>query len=267
MTNEILKITLVQTDLIWENPQENLKALEEFLTALPNDTDVVVLPEMFTTGFSMNAENISSTWTSENKILHWLQQKARQYNAAFTGTIPVRDKNHFYNRLLWVEPDGNCQFYDKRHTFSFAGEDKVYSKGDNKLLIHWRGWRICPLICYDLRFPVWSRNRINNDTADYDLLIYVANWPSVRNYPWRQLLIARSIENVSYVAGCNRIGTDANGHEYSGHSMVIDFKGAIITQPSENISTLLTATCDFKELQNFRNKFPALRDSDTFRIE
>ena len=266
MIAENLNITIVQTDIIWEDESANLAALDSQLNHLPSQVDVVVLPEMFTTGFSMNATKIATQWDDENLALKWMKKKAAQYKAAFTGSIAVREGDHFFNRLIWVEPDGQYSFYDKRHTFSFAGEDQVYSHGNKKLIVTWKGWKICLLICYDLRFPVWSRNTIHEGHCDYDLLIYVANWPAVRSLPWRQLLVARSIENLSYVAGCNRIGIDGNAHAYSGDSAVLNFLGEVLTPPNDNSASLLSATCCYADLMAFRNKFPALKDGDSFRI-
>jgi omega-amidase len=266
MMAENLNITVVQTDIIWEDENANLTALDRSLHHLPSKVDIVVLPEMFTTGFSMNAAQIATAWNEENPTLLWLQKKAHEYNTAITGSIAVKDGDHYYNRLLWVEPNGNFTSYDKRHTFSFAGEDKVYARGNNRLIVNWRGWRICPLICYDLRFPVWSRNTNHQGQCEYDVLIYVANWPAVRRFPWQQLLVARSIENLSYVVGCNRIGVDDNTHLYCGDSAIINFLGQNLTEPSENLNALLSASCSYSDLQAFRDKFPALSDGDPFQI-
>ena len=267
MITESIHITIVQTDIVWEDETANLKALDGFLSKLPGQADIVVLPEMFTTGFSMNASMIATQWNNENIELLWMKKKAFEHNAAFTGSIAVKEGGHYFNRLLWVEPDGNFCYYDKRHTFSFAGEDKVYTRGEKKLIVNWRGWKVCPLICYDLRFPVWSRNTSDNGQCDYDLLIYVANWPAVRRIPWQQLLVSRGIENLAYVAACNRIGTDGNSHLYSGDSGVINFLGESITTPAENVKAMLSCSCSYSDLQNFRTKFPALNDADSFFLQ
>lgn len=267
MIAESLNISIVQTDITWEDEAANLNALDGFLSDLTKQVDIVVLPEMFTTGFSMNASKIATHWNEENVTLLWMKRKAFEHNAAFTGSIAVKEGDYYFNRLLWVEPDGNFYYYDKRHTFSFAGEDKAYTRGNKKLIVNWRGWRVCPLICYDLRFPVWSRNTFDNAQCDYDLLIYVANWPAVRRFPWQQLLVARGIENLSYVAACNRIGTDGNSHLYNGDSAVINFLGESMTSPAENVKALLSCSCSYSDLQNFRNKFPAMRDADSFILQ
>lgn len=266
MIAEYLRITIVQTEIIWENEEANLNALDKDLQEITSPMDVIVLPEMFTTGFSMSAERIATEWNDQNVALSWMKNKAREYDAAITGSIAIKDGNDYYNRLLWVEPNGNFYSYDKRHTFSFAGEDKVYTRGKQRLTLNWRGWRVCPLICYDLRFPVWSRNTVRQGQSEYDLLIYVANWPAVRRFPWQQLLVARSIENLTYVAGCNRIGTDGNSHLYSGDSAVINYLGESMTPPANQVKALLTCSCSFSDLLAFRNKFPALDDADSFQL-
>jgi len=261
-----LKITLIQTDLHWEDIGANLAALEEKIWQIGHSTDVIVLPEMFTTGFSTKAKNLAEQMNM--RTFKWMKQMADQTGALILGSFIASVHERYYNRLLWMEPGGNFKTYDKRHLFRMAQENHVYSPGESLLIGHWKGWRICPLICYDLRFPVWSRNRWNTALrkCSYDLLIYVANWPMVREETWEALLRARAIENLSYVAGVNRIGIDGNGIEYNGKSSVIGPKGdtIFILEESEAIKTIeLSANA----LQAYRDRFPAYLDADDFTIE
>ncbi|GAB4258595.1 MAG: amidohydrolase [Vicingaceae bacterium] len=257
-----LKITIVQTHLHWENIEKNLNHFSQLLDSL-NPTDVVVLPEMFTTGFTMNAEKVAENL--EGKAFKWLKETAQQKKAVVTGSIVFKEQNNFYNRLFWVQPDGTYQTYDKRHLFSFAGEDQHYTAGKNRLITQYKGWRFCPLICYDLRFPVFSRN-FKNKTPLYDCLIYVANWPEVRVDAWSTLLKARAIENQCYVIGVNRIGNDQNNIQYSGHSVVIDPKGNTLSKTQPHQESVETITIDLSTLNDFREKFPVANDSDDFEL-
>ena len=261
-----MHITLLQTDLHWQNPVANRAILEERIFGLPNSTDLIVLPEMFTTGFTMNAHAIAEPMKMTS--FRWMQQMAAQTGAVVTGSYVVQEGGAFFNRLFWVEPNGSFDTYDKRHLFRMAGEDQTYTAGSQRIVKEWKGWRICPLICYDLRFPVWSRNRIIADSPlqlDYDLLIYVANWPAVRRNPWNTLLQARAIENLSYVVGVNRVGADGNGVPHSGDSAIIDFKGEVLFRETDKeITHQQTLLLD--ELRAFRTKFPAYLDADEFSI-
>ncbi len=207
----ILKITIIQSELVWENSAQNRQVFLEKIKSISEVVDLIILPEMFTTGFTMNPEKVAETMDGET--IHWLKYLAKEKNTAITGSLIIKEGNKYYNRLVFVHPTGEIKTYDKRHTFTLAGEDKIYTAGNKKLIVAYKGWKICPMICYDLRFPVWSRN-----TDDYNLLIYVANWPKPRITAWSTLLKARAIENMSYVVGVNRIGADDNGHEYSGNS-------------------------------------------------
>ncbi len=260
-----MNITLVQTDLHWQDPVANRAMLEEKLFTLPEPTDLIVLPEMFTTGFTMDAHAVAEPMNLTT--FKWLKQMAEQTNAVVTGSYVVQESGTFYNRLIWMEPDGQFAQYDKRHLFRMAGEDKTYSAGTSRLVREWRGWRICPLVCYDLRFPVWSRNKqIAPNQLDYDLLLYVANWPAVRQAPWDTLLQARAIENLSYVAGVNRVGEDGNrdvgpGNPHRGGSALIDFKGEVLFRQYDT-ETVHQQTLSLGELQAFRAKFPAYLDAD-----
>jgi len=254
-----MNITLLQSSLYWHDPVANRAALEESIFGISKPTDLIVLPEMFTTGFTMEAPAVAE---HPRLATHrWMHQMAAQTNAVVTGSYVVREEGKFYNRLLWMQPDGHFTTYDKRHLFRMEGEDKMYTAGNRRIVQEWRGWRICPLICYDLRFPVWSRNT----PQDYDLLLYVANWPAVRQQPWDILLQARAIENLSYVVGVNRVGEDSTGHHYGGGSAVIDFKGEVLFRQYET-PVVHQQTLSLESLQTFRDRFPAQRDADGFTL-
>ncbi|MFN3850879.1 MAG: amidohydrolase [Spirosomataceae bacterium] len=253
-----LKVSVVQTDIYWENPTANLASLEEKIAQI-DQTDLIILPEMFTTGFTMNAAQVAEPM---NFTTHrWMKQMAAQTGAVVTGSVIIKDKEQFFNRLLWVEPSGKTDFYDKRHLFRMVKENDVFSGGSKKLIKEWKGWRICPLICYDLRFPVWSRNQ----NLEYDLLLYVASWPEKRIQVWDKLLMARAIENQSYAIGVNRIGTDDLGINYVGHSAMIDYFGNPVYE-AQNQEIIHTATLDKEKLSEFRQKFPSYLDADDFTI-
>ncbi|MFS4468828.1 amidohydrolase [Maribacter sp. 2210JD10-5] len=252
-----LKVALVQTLLHWENPMENRKMFSDRIQEISDDVDLIVLPEMFTTGFTMSPENITE---NEGALtISWMKEKAAQKNAAVVGSFVYNQNGTYYNRLFFVKPNGDLSFYDKKHTFTLAGEDKKYRKGTEKLIETFRGFRICPLICYDLRFPVWSRN-----TEDYDVLVYVANWPEVRIAAWDTLLKARAIENMSYCIGVNRVGTDINGHAYSGHSAAFDSLGKQLCFSDEN--QVLEVSLSLGHLQKTRSKLGFLKDRDSFNL-
>lgn len=253
-----LTVTLMQADLVWQDPVSNRRHLEQHLSQLQGQSDLVVLPEMFTTGFTMAPEVIAEP--AEGPTLEWLRTQAQRVQATLAGTVAVASGGRYLNRLYWVQPDGVVHTYDKRHLFRMAGEHEHYTAGEVPLLIEWRGWRICPLVCYDLRFPVWSRRRA---ALDYDLLLYVANWPKVRRYPWQVLLKARAIENLSYCVGVNRVGVDGFGHEYSGDSAVLDFKGQPLLEAPEQ-EWRGTVKLNHAALHEFRRRFPAHLDSDGF---
>jgi omega-amidase len=256
----MLQVSFFQTELFWENPTANLAMFEEKIAALPHTTDLIVLPEMFSTGFTMNIEKVAEPMNLTT--LRWMKQQAAATGAVITGSFIVKENGKFYNRLAWVEPNGSVDVYDKRHLFRMGQEHLYYEAGQQKLIKTLKGWRICPLICYDLRFPVWSRNV---DLA-YDLLLYVANWPAPRVHVWNTLLQARAIENLSYVVGVNRIGTDGNALAYSGDSAVIDFKGERLFYES-NTEAVCQIGLDKELLDAFRSKFPAHLDADRFEIQ
>lgn len=256
-----LKVTLIQADLYWQSPTANLAMLEEKIWEIEESTDLIILPEMFTTGFTMEASAYAEPMNFTT--MKWMKQQAAQTGAVVTGSYIVKEGGSFYNRLLWVEPDGSYAIYDKRHLFRMAKEDETFAIGEKRLIREWKGWRICPMVCYDLRFPVWSRNQYleSEKRMDYDLLLYVANWPAVRISAWDILLQARAAENLSYVVGVNRVGQDGKEVAYNGHSTFIDYKG---TQQKTIIddTCVYTQTLSANELNNFREKFPAYLDAD-----
>lgn len=261
-----LKITIIQSDIHWEDIGANLAMFEEKIWQIGGNTDVIALPEMFTTGFTMAAPRLAEHMNM--RTTKWMRQMADQTGALVLGSFIVNVHDRFYNRLVWMEPGGHCKTYDKRHLFRMANEQKTYSGGESLLIGTWKGWRICPLICYDLRFPVWSRNKFDITTKklSYDVLIYIANWPTARIDSWNTLLKARAIENVSYAIGVNRVGMDGNGIEYTGSSSVISPKGETIFT-LEGMESIRTLELSANSLQAFRDKFPVYFDSDEFSLE
>ena len=260
-----LKVTLVQTELHWENVDANLAMFTQKLSAIEKEsTHLIVLPEMFSTGFSMNAKHLAEK--ENGKTIQWMAQQANNKNAVITGSIIFEEDEKYYNRLIWMRPDGTFEYYNKRHLFSMGNEHLHYSAGDKKIITELNGWKICPLVCYDLRFPVWSRNHFikENETAigEYDLLLYIANWPERRNHPWKTLLLARAIENQCYVAGLNRAGADGNDIIHSGDSAVINAKGEIISTIPAHKNYISTIELNYNELINFRKEFPVGLDAD-----
>ncbi len=260
MIKEYLKIALIQSDLVWENPKQNFENFSKKIDRISEDVDLIILPEMFTTGFTMNAKDVAETMDGET--VKWMQSKALSTNAAIVGSFVVLEANNYYNRLLFVESSGTNRYYDKRHTFTLVGEDKIYTAGAKKLIIDYKGWKICPLICYDLRFPVWARN-----TENYDVLLYVANWPKPRIPAWDALLKARAIENMSYCIGVNRVGIDGVNSEYSGHSAVYDVLGNLITSIESEKEQTQIATLERKHIETYRNKLKFLDDRDLFTLK
>jgi predicted amidohydrolase len=261
-----LKITIIQSDLHWEDIGANLAMFEEKIWQIGESTDVIVLPEMFTTGFSMQAKKLAEQMNL--RTFKWMKQMADQTGALILGSFIASVHERFYNRLLWMEPNGNFKTYDKRHLFRMAEEHQVFSPGESLLIGHWKGWRICPLICYDLRFPVWSRNKWNAALRkpSYDIQIYLANWPMVRINAWDTLLKARAIENLCYTVGVNRVGTDGNAVEYNGQSTMVNPKGEPIFT-LEGMEAIKTMEISGNSLQAYRDKFPAFMDADDFSIE
>jgi predicted amidohydrolase len=255
-----LKVTLIQSDLAWEDIDSNLAEFDAEITAIEEDTHLIVLPEMFSTAFTMNAAALAQDMNGS--AARWLQKKSIDINTDIVGSIIINDGGKFYNRLVWAKPEGDLLTYDKRHLFRMAGEEKVYSAGSQNITVELNGWRIRPFICYDLRFPAWTRNMKN----EYDAAVFIANWPERRSGHWKVLLQARAIENQCYVIGVNRVGTDGNGLTYSGDSCVIDPWGAVIFQES-NQPSIYTARLSYDLLKRCREDFPVWMDADHDLIE
>lgn len=265
MKNE-LNVVGIQADLFWENPTKNIAFFEYEISSLPTNTDLVVLPEMFTSGFTLNPKNVAEKM--DGNTVSWMQEMAIKYNIAICGSLVISepldcdlDNKKFYNRMVFVHPSKKIETYTKRHSFTLAGEDQVYTSGSEKLIINYKGWKICPLICYDLRFPVWARN-----TENYDLLIFMANWPVKRIKAWDTLLKARAIENISYVIGANRTGKDIKNYEYPGNSLIIDFLGEEISNLKNNEVGIIKATLTKTTQDTIRKKLGFLNDKDSFKI-
>ena len=258
-----LRVTLVQGDTRWHDPDGN-RDYYGLIDSLHGLTDLVLLPETFTSGFSNDA--IGQAETMDGPTVDWMRAHAARLDAAVCGSVQLRDGDSVFNRLLFVTPGGAVQTYDKRHLFRHAGEHERYAAGRERLIVEWRGWRICPQVCYDLRFPVFARNRFHATRGlDYDLLVFVANWPAVRSYPWKTLLRARAIENLCCVAGLNRVGTDGNGLRYDGDSAVIDFLGHPVSECTDE-EVVSTTTLLRAELDAHRERFPAMLDADAFEL-
>lgn len=297
-----LKITVIQSELHWENAAKNLAMFTKKIASIKEETDLIILPEMFTTGFTMNSAQFAETMEGETVV--WMKQQAKNKNAAIVGSLIIEEDAsplegrykgvNYFNRLIWVQPDGKIYTYDKRHLFRMANEHEFYTSGNKRLIVEYKGWKICPLICYDLRFPVWSRNKefkaeslkfkvdhsqeylssptthhpspITYHSSAFDLLIYVANWPEARKTPWSKLLEARAIENQVYVLGVNRVGVDGRQMTYSGNSAVIDPKGNVMSNIAEHQNYIQTIELNREELDDFRAKFPVGLDGDDFEI-
>lgn len=263
-----LNIALVQTELYWKDKVANLAMLEEKIWGLKSGIDLIILPEMFPTGFSMEAAELAEPMNLG--VCKWMKQMASQTGAVITGSAIISEKGKFFNRLLWVTPTGEISHYDKRHLFRMAQEDQTFSQGESQSIFEVKGWKVCPQVCYDLRFPVWSRNRWTNESPLYDLMFFVASWPAARSSAWDALLPARAIENLCFVAGVNRVGKDGNGIDYSGHSEIYDFKGKALgnSQTTDDFEQekIEVFTLKAAELDAFREKFPAWMDSDDFMI-
>ena len=261
-----LRVSLVQGDTRWHDPAGNRDYYGGLLSALRGITDLVLLPETFTSGFSNDA--IDAAETMDGETVAWMREQARLLDAAVTGSVQLRVGDDVYNRMLFATPDGGLLHYDKRHLFRYAREHERYAPGGPRLTLDWRGWRICPLVCYDLRFPVFSRNRFDAERSgqlDYDLALYVANWPAVRAHAWKTLLRARAIENLCYVAGLNRVGTDGNRIAYAGDSAIIDFLGEAVSECTD-MEVVSTTTISGTRLQAHREHFPAMLDADRFQV-
>ena len=263
-----LTLSLVQTSLFWENKQANLNMLEEKIMGIKEKTEIVILPEMFSTGFSMKPESLAESMDGET--VNWMKRVSANRKIVLTGSVMIAEEGNFYNRLIWVLPNGQLGYYDKRHLFAYGEEDKHYSPGQKRFIASVKGWKILLLVCYDLRFPVWSRQQSPIDAVErnpeYDLIIYVANWPERRNHAWKTLLQARAIENQCYVAGVNRVGEDGTGIVHSGDSMLVGPLGEVIFTEANN-ETIFTHTIQREDLDAIRNKLPFLKDGDDFIIQ
>ncbi len=263
-----LTLTLIQSQLHWENKQANLDMFRKKILDIEGKTELVVLPEMFSTGFSMNPGKLAETMNGET--VQWMKNLSAEKKVIITGSVIISENDQFYNRMIWMLPNGEYGYYDKRHLFAYAGEDKHYSAGHKRFIASVKGWRVHLQVCYDLRFPVWSRQVPGNEddeirTAEYDLLIYVANWPDRRRHAWTTLLQARAIENQCFVAGVNRVGTDANGHYYSGDSLVANPLGELYYHKKED-EDVFTITINKEEVDSIREKLPFWKDGDHFRL-
>jgi predicted amidohydrolase len=259
-----LTFTLIQPALHWEGKEANLHAFERKIKDLKGTTQVVILPEMFSTGFSMKPEVLAEEMNGET--VHWMKRVAAENRIILTGSVIIKDGDHYLNRLIWMQPNGQYGYYDKRHLFAFAGEDQHYSSGGQRFIASANGWRINLLVCYDLRFPVWARQQFGEDGSfEYDLLVYVANWPERRSHAWKTLLVARAIENQCYVIGVNRVGEDGNKIYHSGDSMVVDPLGEVLYHKADD-EDIFTITLEKEHLDHIREKFPFWRDADEFKI-
>lgn len=253
-----LKVAGIQSVLHWHDPEANHNMFSNWLDKAP-PADVYVLPEMFSTGFSMEAQSLAESM--EGPTHQWMKRESEKRDAVICGSVIIKEDDRYYNRFLWVSPRNNTAFYDKRHRFTMAGEHHHFSQGNKHVIVEVKGWRIMLQVCYDLRFPVWSRN-----TGNYDAMIYVANWPAPRTSAWSKLLLARAIENQSYVVGVNRVGPDANDIQYEGASVIVDPKGEVISSLEPGEEGFVEAAFSASELESFREKFPVLNDRDDFTI-
>jgi omega-amidase len=250
-----LKVSLIQTQLFWEDKQANLTMLEKKIDKI-KQTDLIILPEMFNSGFTMHAQDCAEDM--EGPSFFWLQKISAEKHADIIGSLIISENGNYYNRLMWVKPEGKIYSYDKRHLFRIEGEDKVYTRGKSKLTVELKGWRVRPFICYDIRFPVWTRNF----GKEYHAAVFIANWPEKRSFHWKTLLIARAIENQAYVIGVNRVGKDGNGISYSGDSAVIDAAGNILIKKTQ-LECVKTVTLSLSALEEYRESFPVWMDADS----
>ncbi|MCO5237754.1 MAG: nitrilase family protein [Chitinophagaceae bacterium] len=264
-----LSVTIVQTRLFWEDQPANLQMLEEKILAIPGQTEIVILPEMFSTGFSMHPQPLAEKM--DGNTVNWMRAMAAEKRIILTGSVIIEENGQYFNRMIWMLPDGNYGYYDKRHLFAYTSEDKRYTAGSKRLIASVKGWRINLQICYDLRFPVWVRQKSAAGPPDaagqpeYDLIIYVANWPESRNHAWETLLQARAIENQCYVAGVNRVGDDGNGIYHCGNSMIVDPLGKVLYKKTDE-EEVYTCILQKEGLETVRKQFPFLKDADRFLI-
>lgn len=282
-----IKVTIIQSELYWEDIDRNLGNFEHKINNISESPDIIVLPEMFNTGFTMHPDKCAED--IDGRTVNWLKEQAKKKNAVIIASLIIKESNsnklstineeRFYNRLIWMNPDGTFSKYDKRHLFRLGKENQFYTPGSEMLITHLKGWKFKPLVCYDLRFPVWAKNKLVNSESiinsqlsivnsfDYDCLLYLANWPSSRIHAWRSLLVARAIENQSYVIGVNRIGKDGDGVAHCGDSLIIDYRGNILYDANSDVEALHTITLSLEELSQYRQKFAFALDWDKFKID
>ena len=259
-----LAITIIQSNLFWEEKPANLQMLEKKISDIEEKTEIVVLPEMFSTGFSMQPELFAETMNGET--VQWMERVSKENSIILTGSVIIEDNGDYFNRLIWMLPNGQYGQYDKRHLFAYGEEDKHYSPGNKRLIASVKGWKINLQVCYDLRFPVWARQQPKENETEYDVLIYVANWPERRSHAWKTLLCARAIENQCYVVGVNRVGSDGNNIYHSGNSLIIDPLGQVLYHMADE-EDVFTITLQKERLEEVREKFPFWRDADSFNIQ
>lgn len=276
---EDIKLTLIQSDLIWEEIDRNLSNLDIKISSIKEDTDLVILPEMFSTAFTMNTEKFAEE--VHGKTIEWMRKHASEKQCVIVGSLIVRENNSYFNRLIWMKKEGSYEKYDKRHLFRLGNENLYYTPGNEILITNLKGWKFRPLVCYDLRFPVWSKNKLidkKNETTElrlttydysyeYDCLIYIANWPSGRKNAWKSLLVARAIENQVYAIGVNRIGKDGNGVSHSGESIAVDYSGKIIYEFKSDVEEIKTIKLSYNDINTYRKYFAFGLDWDKFNIE
>jgi omega-amidase len=262
---EDLHITLIQSDISWEDAMKNIQHFGTLIDAISSQTDLIVLPEMFNTGFSINPLRCAET--TEGPTVGFMREKSQSRNIMVIGSILIEERGSYFNRLICMRPDGTFNKYDKRHLFRLSEEFRIMKSGRAKTIVNWQGWNILPLVCYDLRFPVWSRNTWENNTYAYDVLLYVANWPKSRSSTWKSLLIARAIENQCYVIGVNRIGKDGYGTSHSGNSMIINPDGTILVSADKETPVVLQSGLSMDKLREFRKSYPFAPDWDHFSVQ
>ncbi len=259
-----LTISLIQTSLSWENPEANLQHFGNMLLSIQETTDLIILPEMFNTGFTMNAS--SNAEEMEGMSMQWMVNAAHEKQCVICGSLIIRENGEYYNRLIWMKPDGEYEHYDKKHLFRMGDEHRHFSAGDKRLIVNLKGWKIMPMICYDLRFPVWSKNEFRDGAYAFDLLIYVANWPSIRSQAWTSLITGRAIENMAYAAGVNRIGEDGRGFEYNGRSMIASPDGNTLLEINPGEEAISTMILKANPMIQIRSKLGVGRDWDSFQL-
>lgn len=260
-----LNLTLVQAPIAWADKKANLAYFSKLLLPMVGKTDLVVLPEMFATGFITDPHEVAEPMNSQ--VMEWMAATAANLNCVITGSISIKEKGKYFNRLTWMRPDGSFETSDKRHLFRMGNEHLTFTAGSKPLVVELNGWKIRPLVCYDLRFPVWSKNQYSDGKYEYDLLIYVANWPASRSFVWKSLLVARAIENLAFCVGVNRIGEDGHGLPHSGDSAVLDFKGRELVKGPTGEPFMKTIALDYGQLQDFRARFEVGPDWDLFQIQ